>query len=82
MFLISVTCRNNPRSGCEVRPGTLMHAHDAGQIARITCARCRVTRCYKPAELHQVIGNVTIGAEGGHFHLAYQRLRGEWLPPR
>ncbi|KUM26705.1 hypothetical protein AU467_20485 [Mesorhizobium loti] len=39
---------------------TLTHAHDAGQVAGIRCARCNVTRYYKPAELREVIGNVTI----------------------
>lgn len=37
-----------------------MHADDAGQVAGIRCARCSVTRYYKPAELREVIGNVTI----------------------
>jgi hypothetical protein len=39
---------------------TLTHAHDAGQVAGIRCARCNVTRYYKPLELREVIGNVTI----------------------
>jgi len=39
---------------------TLTHAHDAGQVAGIRCLRCSVTRYYKPAELRDVIGNVTI----------------------
>lgn len=39
---------------------TLMHAHDAGQIARIWCGHCNIKRFYKPAELREVIGNVTI----------------------
>ncbi|MET3593270.1 putative nucleic-acid-binding Zn-ribbon protein [Mesorhizobium shonense] len=39
---------------------TLTHAHDAGQVTGIRCARCNVTRYYKPAELREVIGNVTI----------------------
>ena len=38
----------------------LVHAHDAGQVAGVRCARCNVTRYYKPAELREVIGNVTI----------------------
>jgi ribosomal protein S27AE len=37
-----------------------MHAHDAGQIARICCGHCHITRFYKPIELREVIGNVTI----------------------
>ncbi|TIS49861.1 hypothetical protein [Mesorhizobium sp.] len=39
---------------------TLTHAHDAGRVAGIRCARCNVTRYYKPLELREVIGNVTI----------------------
>lgn len=38
----------------------LVHAQDAGQVAGVRCARCNVTRYYKPAELREVIGNVTI----------------------
>jgi hypothetical protein len=39
---------------------TLTHARDAGQVAGIRCARCSITRYYKPAELREVIGNVSI----------------------
>lgn len=39
---------------------TLTHAHDAGQVAGTRCARCNVTRHYKPAELREVDKNVTI----------------------
>ncbi|TGQ20034.1 hypothetical protein [Mesorhizobium sp. M00.F.Ca.ET.217.01.1.1] len=39
---------------------TLMHAHDAGQIARISCGHCNIKRFYKPAELREVVGNVAI----------------------
>lgn len=39
---------------------TLTQTQDAGQVAGIRCARCSVTRYYKPAELREVIGNVTI----------------------
>ncbi|MDX8479065.1 hypothetical protein RFN28_11345 [Mesorhizobium sp. VK24D] len=39
---------------------SLTHAHDAGQVAGIRCARCNITRYYKPLELREVIGNVTI----------------------
>ncbi|TIQ36271.1 MAG: hypothetical protein E5X48_10835 [Mesorhizobium sp.] len=37
-----------------------MHAHDAGQIARISCGHCNIKRHYKPAELREVVGNLTI----------------------
>ncbi|MBZ9660763.1 hypothetical protein LB523_17050 [Mesorhizobium sp. ESP-6-4] len=37
-----------------------MHAHEAGQVARISCGHCHITRHYKPIELREVIGNVTI----------------------
>lgn len=37
-----------------------MHAHEAGQIARISCGHCNIKRYYKPAELREVVGNVTI----------------------
>lgn len=37
-----------------------MHADDAGQVAGILSGRCNVTRDYKPIELREVIGNVTI----------------------
>lgn len=39
---------------------TLTHVRDARQVADIRCARCNVTRNYKPIELREVIGNVTI----------------------
>ncbi|MBZ9817633.1 hypothetical protein [Mesorhizobium sp. CA7] len=38
----------------------MTHAHDAGQVPGIRCARCNITRYYKPLELREVIGNVTI----------------------
>ncbi|WP_214473396.1 hypothetical protein [Mesorhizobium sp. dw_380] len=41
-------------------PWTLMHAHNAGQVARICCGHCNIKRFYKPLELREVIGNVTI----------------------
>ncbi|WP_155765327.1 hypothetical protein [Mesorhizobium erdmanii] len=37
-----------------------MHAHDAGQIARIRCGHCNIKRFYKPRELREIIGNVSI----------------------
>jgi DNA-directed RNA polymerase subunit RPC12/RpoP len=37
-----------------------MHAHNAGQVARIRCGNCNIKRFYKPQELREVIGNVTI----------------------
>ncbi|QPC94731.1 hypothetical protein [Mesorhizobium sp. INR15] len=37
-----------------------MHAHNAGQAAKVRCGLCSVTRFYKPAELREVYGNVTI----------------------
>ncbi|WP_320235891.1 hypothetical protein [Mesorhizobium montanum] len=39
---------------------TLTHAHDAGQVAGIRCGKCNLRRFYKPLELREVIGNVTI----------------------
>lgn len=39
---------------------TLMHAQDAGQVAGVRCGHCNIKRFYKPAELREVIGNVTI----------------------
>ena len=41
-------------------PWTLLHAHDAGQVARIRCGYCNIKRFYKPKELCEVIGNVSI----------------------
>ena len=41
-------------------PWTLLHAHDAGQVARIRCGHCNIKRFYKPKELCEVIGNVSI----------------------
>ncbi|WP_189350752.1 MULTISPECIES: hypothetical protein [unclassified Mesorhizobium] len=41
----------------------LLRALDDGQkaeVVAIRCARCNVTRYYKPIELREVIGNVTI----------------------
>jgi DNA-directed RNA polymerase subunit RPC12/RpoP len=43
-------------------PWTLMNAHNAGQVARITCRHCNIKRYYKPAELREVYGNVPIAA--------------------
>lgn len=37
-----------------------MHAHDAGQVARLRCGHCNIKRFYKPRELREVIGNVSI----------------------
>lgn len=37
-----------------------MHAQNAGQVARIRCGHCNIKRFYKPGELREVIGNVTI----------------------
>lgn len=37
-----------------------MHAHNAGQVARIRCGYCSIKRFYKPLELREVIGNVSI----------------------
>ncbi len=57
---------------------TLTHAHDAGQVAGIRCARCNVTRYYKPLELREVIGNVTI--DGVRQKVRCQRCGGrEWM---
>jgi DNA-directed RNA polymerase subunit RPC12/RpoP len=39
---------------------TLMNAQEVGQIARIRCGYCNIKRFYKPRELREVIGNVTI----------------------
>jgi len=39
---------------------TLTHAHDAGQACGIRCGKCNLKRFYKPQELREVIGNVTI----------------------
>ncbi|TPI22172.1 hypothetical protein [Mesorhizobium sp. B4-1-1] len=39
---------------------TLTHAHDAGQACGIRCGKCNLKRFYKPLELREVIGNVTI----------------------
>lgn len=39
---------------------TLTQPMTRGQVAGIRCARCNVTRYYKPLELREVIGNVTI----------------------
>lgn len=39
---------------------TLMHVHNAGQVARIRCGYCNIRRSYKPIELREVIGNATI----------------------
>ena len=57
--LNSNPCPSNRRNG-RGAAWTLTHAHDAGQVAGIRCARCNVTRYYKPLELREVIGNVTI----------------------
>lgn len=32
---------------------TLMYAHDAGQIARVSCGHCHITGFYKPIELRK-----------------------------
>ncbi|MER9599801.1 MULTISPECIES: hypothetical protein [unclassified Mesorhizobium] len=37
-----------------------MHAHNAGQVARLSCGLCNIKRFYKQLELREVIGNVTI----------------------
>lgn len=37
-----------------------MHAQNAGQVARIRCGHCNIKRFYKPGELREVIGNVTV----------------------
>ena len=36
------------------------HAHDAGRVVGIRCGKCNLTRLYKPLELREMIGNVTI----------------------
>ena len=41
-------------------PWTLLHAHDAGQVARVRCGYCNIKRFYKPLELREVVGNVTV----------------------
>ncbi|RUW52987.1 hypothetical protein EOA32_10920 [Mesorhizobium sp. M1A.F.Ca.ET.072.01.1.1] len=59
-------------------PWTLTHAHDAGQVAGIRCARCNVTRYYKPNELREVIGNVTI--DGVRDKVRSQQCKSrEWM---
>lgn len=57
---------------------TLTHAHDAGQVAGIRCARCNVTRYYKPLELREVIGNVTIDEVRGKVRCQQCKSR-EWM---
>ncbi|MHC2791190.1 DNA-directed RNA polymerase subunit RPC12/RpoP [Mesorhizobium jarvisii] len=42
-------------------PWRLTNAHDAGQVAGIRCGRCNIKRFYKPLDLRELIGNVTIG---------------------
>ncbi|MER8639312.1 hypothetical protein [Mesorhizobium sp. M1365] len=37
-----------------------MHAHNAGQVGRLSCGLWNIRRFYKPLELREVIGNVTI----------------------
>jgi ribosomal protein S27AE len=41
-------------------PWRLMDAHNAGQTARISCGHCNIRRYFQPAELRQIVGNVTI----------------------
>ncbi|UCI33815.1 hypothetical protein [Mesorhizobium sp. B4-1-4] len=42
-----------------------MHAHNAGQVALVTCRYCNIKRYFKPAELREVFGNVSIEALRG-----------------
>ena len=37
-----------------------MHAHNSWRVARICCRHCNIKRFYKPSELREVTGNVTI----------------------
>lgn len=41
-------------------PWRLMDAHNVGQSVRITCGHCNIRRYYKPIELREIVGNVTI----------------------
>ncbi|TIO79326.1 MAG: hypothetical protein E5X74_10005 [Mesorhizobium sp.] len=75
MFLISAYA-GTTRKVAESAAWTLTHAHDAGQVAGIRCARCNITRCYKPLELREVIGNVTIDEGEGQGSLPAMQKSG------
>ncbi len=38
----------------------LSNAHAVGQLARIRCGHCRISRYYEPADLQQLFGDVEI----------------------
>lgn len=44
------------------QPWTLVNAQNVGQVARIRCGRCNIKRHYKPAELREVVGNISADA--------------------
>jgi hypothetical protein len=41
---------------------TLGQAHRAGQLARISCDYCRITRYFEPADLERLVGDVPFRA--------------------
>ena len=41
-------------------PWTLLAAHDRGELIRVQCHYCRLTRHFLPRDLQTLLGNVTI----------------------
>ena len=52
------------------REQTLSEAHRVGQLARVTCHFCHVTRHFEPADLERLLGDVP-------FHALLDRMRCE-----
>ena len=51
---------DKPGSWPKGAPWTLMHAAEAGQTLKAVCYTCHIKRYYKPGEMREVAGNVTV----------------------
>lgn len=58
-----------PGSWPKGAPWTMTHAAEAGQTLRAICHGCRITRYYKPGEIREIAGNVTV------YQLRHRKMR-------
>lgn len=48
-----------PPSKPALHPWTLSKAHGVGQLVRVCCGHCNITRHYQPADLQRLAGDIT-----------------------
>lgn len=57
---------------------TLTKAHDAGQLVRVVCQHCRITRYFYPADLRELMGDIGVDRIEGKMTCQQCGSR-EWL---